>query len=520
MQILVALNDQMSLYGELVAPVNSSRAEGEPHPETLNVSVNSNKSNKLANPQFKPIIRGAVPRALTSAAKHVHPPTSFTEISSVPSILNSNVNIHQSNYGQLSEFHQHVPPSSNQSHNIQQGEPDPEHELIDALAPPQSAPLLSSRAPIEYEVIHSSQSDRESTCSSSPSTPGSLGPGAPPPDWELINAKSEIDDFYDPKNPNLYVEKIVVDSRHPSQQQQSRASHTDSAPHLNRRDVTSSNAQRERRSQEIVIDDSDAPEAPVYPPSNRTYPVQAAQNARSADHAYRAEHVREREPVRDSTYDRVSIPERIPDSRDNNRHDRFSDAPSHQPNQRDRFSYHDGHMDDRSRSDGRRHVDEIPPRNADPYERYSSRSNVARDERVYRDDRSTSSRTDSIYDSRRHSADDGYSRRSRHRDSQAQSSSSSSSATRDRDRVPVDPTRLIILSNICELGIVDSELEQRIKQECSKYGKVRECRASSRDGSSTMYIKFMSLDDAIEAQKILNGKFFLGRNLFCEFGKD
>ncbi|KAI8923632.1 hypothetical protein BC831DRAFT_470270 [Entophlyctis helioformis] len=86
-------------------------------------------------------------------------------------------------------------------------------------------------------------------------------------------------------------------------------------------------------------------------------------------------------------------------------------------------------------------------------------------------------------------------------------------------------TRLVLLTNVVGPGDVDDELEGEIREECSKFGRVRACRVVEikprgrvpDEEAVQVYVEFDSLESAIQAQEHLNRRFFGGRTVAATF---
>ncbi|KAJ1458043.1 hypothetical protein M885DRAFT_513587 [Pelagophyceae sp. CCMP2097] len=84
------------------------------------------------------------------------------------------------------------------------------------------------------------------------------------------------------------------------------------------------------------------------------------------------------------------------------------------------------------------------------------------------------------------------------------------------------PTRVLLLKNMVAPGDVDAELTAETSAECSKYGAVDGCRVLELAGAPEieavrLYIKFASRNDSVKAFLDLEGRFFAGRKISCEF---
>jgi len=88
----------------------------------------------------------------------------------------------------------------------------------------------------------------------------------------------------------------------------------------------------------------------------------------------------------------------------------------------------------------------------------------------------------------------------------------------------MNPTRVLLLTNIIGRGEVDQDLQGEIEDECAKYGRVKDCKIyqDSRtnipeEEAVRIFIEFSSDDGSSKAREALNGRLFAGRNVIATF---
>mmetsp|Transcript_7135 Transcript_7135/g.26244 ORF Transcript_7135/g.26244 Transcript_7135/m.26244 type:complete len:405 (-) Transcript_7135:2247-3461(-) len=88
----------------------------------------------------------------------------------------------------------------------------------------------------------------------------------------------------------------------------------------------------------------------------------------------------------------------------------------------------------------------------------------------------------------------------------------------------VEPTRVVLLSNMVGPGEVDEELREEVAEECAKYGKVDGVNVFEIQDKSCppteavrIFVYFAAIDGAFKAQADLNGRFFGGRVVRAAF---
>lgn len=86
------------------------------------------------------------------------------------------------------------------------------------------------------------------------------------------------------------------------------------------------------------------------------------------------------------------------------------------------------------------------------------------------------------------------------------------------------PTRCILLMNMIDASEVDSELEEELMSECNKYGSVEKLtiyqeKQSEHDGDIVVkiFVLFHTLESSAAAYKVMDGRFFGGRQIQAEY---
>jgi len=87
-----------------------------------------------------------------------------------------------------------------------------------------------------------------------------------------------------------------------------------------------------------------------------------------------------------------------------------------------------------------------------------------------------------------------------------------------------NPTPVLLLKNMVAPGDVDDELSHETKIECGKYGPVKECvifevteRSVAPEEAVRTFVSFEKQESAVKAFLDLEGRFFAGRKIACEF---
>ncbi|KAG5191406.1 putative DNA-damage repair protein drt111 [Tribonema minus] len=85
-----------------------------------------------------------------------------------------------------------------------------------------------------------------------------------------------------------------------------------------------------------------------------------------------------------------------------------------------------------------------------------------------------------------------------------------------------NPTCVLLLKNMVGAGEVDSDLEGEVKEECMKYGPVRQCLVREHAGLPAdetvwTFVAFERQESAIKAYLDMNGRFFGGRQIGAAF---
>ncbi|AFZ81363.1 RNA recognition motif domain-containing protein [Theileria equi strain WA] len=80
----------------------------------------------------------------------------------------------------------------------------------------------------------------------------------------------------------------------------------------------------------------------------------------------------------------------------------------------------------------------------------------------------------------------------------------------------LEPSNVIVLCNMVDPKLVDEELPNEVKEECSKYGTVTSVYLHfSQNDSISIFVVFNTHEDAENAVKALNSRWFNGRQIEC-----
>eukprot|EP01080_Neovahlkampfia_damariscottae_P001795 gene1795-937_t len=84
-----------------------------------------------------------------------------------------------------------------------------------------------------------------------------------------------------------------------------------------------------------------------------------------------------------------------------------------------------------------------------------------------------------------------------------------------------NPSKCIVLKNMVEPEAIDNELQEEIKDECSKFGKVEQLIIYQQEVNSEIDVKvfvlFNTVEGATKAQSKLHNRFFDAKRVHCEF---
>eukprot|EP00638_Chattonella_subsalsa_P006440 CAMPEP_0117740616 /NCGR_PEP_ID=MMETSP0947-20121206/4446_1 /TAXON_ID=44440 /ORGANISM="Chattonella subsalsa, Strain CCMP2191" /LENGTH=388 /DNA_ID=CAMNT_0005556761 /DNA_START=126 /DNA_END=1295 /DNA_ORIENTATION=+ len=90
-----------------------------------------------------------------------------------------------------------------------------------------------------------------------------------------------------------------------------------------------------------------------------------------------------------------------------------------------------------------------------------------------------------------------------------------------------NPTKVVLLKNMVGPGEVDADLAPETKEECTKYGPVKECVVHEETDKNLpdeeivrTFVAFERQDAAIKAFMDMNGRFFAGRQITAVFFKE
>lgn len=80
----------------------------------------------------------------------------------------------------------------------------------------------------------------------------------------------------------------------------------------------------------------------------------------------------------------------------------------------------------------------------------------------------------------------------------------------------LEPSNVIVLCNMVDPNLVDEELPNEVKEECSKYGTVTSVYLHfAQNNSLSIFVVFSTHQDAENAVKALNSRWFNGRQIEC-----
>jgi len=104
--------------------------------------------------------------------------------------------------------------------------------------------------------------------------------------------------------------------------------------------------------------------------------------------------------------------------------------------------------------------------------------------------------------------------------SQAPKTAAPAEKKEDKPAAKQAPSRVILLRNMVGKGQVDPELENEIKEECTKFGAVMKCKVHEDTSEGVteadtirIFVQFSTITAASKAVKVMNGRFFAGRSV-------
>mmetsp|Transcript_18478 Transcript_18478/g.55453 ORF Transcript_18478/g.55453 Transcript_18478/m.55453 type:complete len:475 (+) Transcript_18478:89-1513(+) len=81
------------------------------------------------------------------------------------------------------------------------------------------------------------------------------------------------------------------------------------------------------------------------------------------------------------------------------------------------------------------------------------------------------------------------------------------------------PSTVVLLRNMVQVGEVDDELEEETLDECSKYGKLLQCKVVELPTHVRVFLEFEEVSSAERAQQDLHNRMFGGRRVDASFYK-
>jgi len=79
------------------------------------------------------------------------------------------------------------------------------------------------------------------------------------------------------------------------------------------------------------------------------------------------------------------------------------------------------------------------------------------------------------------------------------------------------PTTILLLENMVTIQEVDDTLQEEVKQECSKYGRILSCIIHTINDDVKIFVQFENQSSSVLAFKEMNGRFFGGKRIDALF---